>query len=74
LILAPLAAEQQNRWAACQFEASTEYNPFMSIKEIETAALKLIPKDRARLEQKSGDGDRGSHPWKGRPNFPPCWV
>lgn len=28
------------------------YNAFMSIKEIETAALKLVPKDRARLAGK----------------------
>jgi hypothetical protein len=29
-----------------------EYNSCMSIKEIEAAALKLVPKDRARLAEK----------------------
>ena len=30
----------------------SEYNPLMSMKEIEAAVLKLVPKDRARLAGK----------------------
>ena len=34
------------------FPGGAEYNPGMSIKEIEAVALTLVPKDRARLAGK----------------------
>src|ERR1700733_2188301 len=40
------------RWAASRISLEPEYNPIMSIKEIEAAVLKLVPRDRARLAGK----------------------
>ena len=40
------------RFGGSVLTSVSEYNPTMSIREIESVALKLVPRDRARLAEK----------------------
>ena len=52
LALAPLVAERETVGQTRKPPSARSTIPIMSIKEIEAAVLKLVPKDRARLAGK----------------------